>query len=82
MLLSYVQYFLYLVSSLINVSIFHSTWMDTFWTYHICIPWVIITKKVLSLFVNNLPGTWNAQNNKTNDNKLGYMNIAFSSSVS
>ena len=31
--LSYVQYFLYLVSSLINVSIFHSTWMDTFWTH-------------------------------------------------
>ena len=29
--LSYVQYFLCLVSS-INVSLFHSTWMDTFWT--------------------------------------------------
>ena len=31
--LSYVQCFLYLVSSLINVSIFHVTWLDTFWTY-------------------------------------------------
>ena len=31
-LLSYVQCFLYLVSSSINVSIFLSTWMDTFWT--------------------------------------------------
>ena len=36
--LSYVQCFLYLISSSINVSIFHSTWLDTFWTdpaYHI-----------------------------------------------
>ena len=30
--LSYAQRFLNLVSSLINVSIFHSTWLDTFWT--------------------------------------------------
>ena len=30
--LSYVQCFLYLVSSSINVSIFHSIWMDTSWT--------------------------------------------------
>ena len=30
--LSYVQCFLYLISSSINVSIFHSTWLDTFWT--------------------------------------------------
>ena len=30
--LSYVQCFLYLVSFSINVSIFHSTWLDTFWT--------------------------------------------------
>ena len=30
--LSYIQCFLYLVSSSINVSIFHSTWLDTFWT--------------------------------------------------
>ena len=29
---SYVQCFLYLVSSSINVSIFHITWQDTFWT--------------------------------------------------
>ena len=29
--LSYVQCFLYLVSS-INVSVFHMTWLDTFWT--------------------------------------------------
>ena len=31
-LLSYVQCFLYLVSSSINVSIFHITWLDTLWT--------------------------------------------------
>ena len=30
--LSYVLCFLYLVSSSINVSIFHITWLDTFWT--------------------------------------------------
>ena len=30
--LSYVQRSLYLVSSLINVSIFHITWLDIFWT--------------------------------------------------
>ena len=30
--LSYVQCFLYLVSSSINVFIFHITWLDTFWT--------------------------------------------------
>ena len=29
--LSFVQSFLYLVTSSINVSIFHSTWLDTFW---------------------------------------------------
>ena len=31
--LSYVQYFSYLVSSSINVSIFRSTWLDTFRTH-------------------------------------------------
>ena len=30
--LSYVHSFLYLVSSSINVSTFHSAWLDTFWT--------------------------------------------------
>ena len=30
--LSYIQRFLYLVSSSINVSIFHITWLDTLWT--------------------------------------------------
>ena len=30
--LSYVQCFLYLVSSSTNVSIFHIAWLDTFWT--------------------------------------------------
>ena len=34
--LSYVQCFLYLVSSSINVSIFHIAWLDTFWTYVAC----------------------------------------------
>ena len=36
--LSFVLWFLYLVSSSINVSLFHITWLDTFWThlvYHI-----------------------------------------------
>ena len=35
--LSYVQCFLYLVFSSINVSIFYITWLDTFWTDLICI---------------------------------------------
>ena len=35
--LSYVQCFLYLVSASINVSIFHSTWLDTFWTDLMCL---------------------------------------------
>ena len=35
--LSYVQGFSYPVSSSINVSIFHSTWLDTFWAEHIYI---------------------------------------------
>ena len=30
--MSYVQCFLYFVSSSINVSIFHNTWLGTFWT--------------------------------------------------
>ena len=30
--LFYAQYFLYLVSSSVNVSVFHITWLDTFWT--------------------------------------------------
>ena len=30
--LSYVQCFLYQASFSINVSILHSTWLDTFWT--------------------------------------------------
>ena len=29
--LFYIQCFLYLVSSSINVSVFHITWLDTFW---------------------------------------------------
>ena len=35
MSLSYVQCFLYILSSSINVSIFHITWLDTFWTDYI-----------------------------------------------
>ena len=34
--LSYVQCFLCLVSSSINVSVFHITWLDTFWEDLIC----------------------------------------------
>ena len=33
--LSYVQCFLYLLSSSVNVSIFHITWLDTFWIDHV-----------------------------------------------
>ena len=39
--LSYVQCFLYLESS-INVSIFHMTWLDTFWMELKCMPHLLI----------------------------------------
>ena len=44
--LSYVQCFLYLVSSSIKVAIFHSTWLDTFW-------------RILLLYstIHQIPGT-------------------------
>ena len=41
--LPYVQCFLYLDSSSINVSIFHITWLDTFWTA-LYVPFSITTK--------------------------------------
>ena len=44
MSLSYVQCFLYLVSSSINVSIFHITWLGTFWTdliFLYCGVWIL-----------------------------------------
>ena len=40
--LSYVQCFLYLVSSSLNVSIFHLTWLDTF-----CTELVLVRLKVI-----------------------------------
>ena len=62
-ILSYVQCLLYLVSYSINISIFHSTWLDTFWTYliflhslHFCgvncyfFKFLIIFIWILSLF--------------------------------
>lgn len=39
-------------------------------------------KKVLSLFVDNLPGALDAQTNNTNNSKLCDMSTALSSSVS
>ena len=40
--LSSVQCFLYLVSSSINVSIFHVTWLDPFWTDLILLPSILV----------------------------------------
>ena len=37
--LSYIQCFLHLVSSSINVSVFHTAWLDTFWTDLVFAPW-------------------------------------------
>ena len=45
--LSYVQCFLYLVSSSINVSIFDSTWLDTFWTDILCYK----SKNIVKLYI-------------------------------
>ena len=47
--LSCVQCFLYLVSSSENVSIFHSTWLDTFWT-----DWYIYVYMCVCIFSGNL----------------------------
>ena len=44
--LSYVQCFLYLVSSSVNVSIFHTTWLDTFWIYL-----VFFTRKLSRIYL-------------------------------
>ena len=50
--LSCVQCFLYLVSFSINVSIFHSVWLDTFQTHRIMYGMVLFSQKVL---LKNLP---------------------------
>ena len=47
--LSYVQCFFYVVSSSVNICIFHSAWLDTFWT-HIYIHTHTHTHKVKSSF--------------------------------
>ena len=51
--LSYLQCFLYLVCSLINVSVFHSVWLDIFWTDLIYAPhllYPIIHQRALRFF--------------------------------
>ena len=47
---SYIPCFLYLVSSSINVSIFHITWLDTFWTDLIYGSCFLIYKWILNGF--------------------------------
>ena len=44
--LSYVQCFLYLVSSSINVFIFHITWLATFWTD------LVYSRKLVQMYIN------------------------------
>ena len=51
--LSCVQCFLDLVTSSINVSIFHSTWLDTFWTDLVCISLLWLTMDCLPLFLTS-----------------------------
>ena len=51
--LSYLQCFLYLVCSLINVSVFHSVWLDIFWTdliYALHLLYPIIHQRALRFF--------------------------------
>ena len=48
--LSYVQCFLYFVSSSINVSVFLITWLDTFWTYTHTHTYVYIYTHVLEIW--------------------------------
>ena len=59
--LSYVQCFLYFASSSVNVSIFHITWLDTFWTglvcvcVCVCVCVMISTNKFLNAIKSSLP---------------------------
>ena len=53
--LSYVQCFLYLVSSSTNVSIFHITWSDTFWTDLVCMCVCVYTHIYIKYTMHNLP---------------------------
>ena len=48
---SHVQCFLYLISSLINISIFHSTWLGTFWTYLVTLNTYILPTQMASLIL-------------------------------
>ena len=48
--LSYVQCFLYLVSCSINGSIFHITWLDTFWI-ELILPFVFFILDLFGLFL-------------------------------
>ena len=55
--LSYVQCFLYLMSSSIKVFIFHITWLDTFWTYLVyvgapCLGAYILRSVIFLMFWN------------------------------
>ena len=48
---SYVQCFLYLVFSSINVPIFHITWLDIFWTHYVCVCVYTYTHKHIYIYI-------------------------------
>ena len=75
-LLSYVQFFLCLMSSSINVSIFHITWLNIFWTYlHISTKWFIRITTVLGRMIST-EGSWNCDDdNDTFTAYYNYLNI-------
>ena len=54
--LSYIQCFLYLVFPSINVSIFHITWLDTFWTDYIYVfpTWYYKTYSSVSFYLSKI----------------------------
>ena len=53
---SYVQCFLYLVSSSINVFIFYIIWLDTFWKDHIYIAAFLATCLLMATWVVSILG--------------------------
>ena len=63
-LLSYVQRFLYFVSSSINVSIFHITWLDSFWTDLVHVAHIIgVKRRAIILSHGGSKKTWETLEN-------------------
>ena len=73
--LSYVQCFSYLVSSPVNVSIFHSTWLVTFWTDLVFwISWTSVHISIKRQNIKHLKGKWVVELLRDEANRTIYPN--------